>query len=171
MSATWSPPSLLGQHLPSLPSGLTGAMAQGEQGAVQGHVATQRALRFSMNPTCPACVQSDPTSSLGRGRGHRCRASTKTKPPTPVSTYCWSGKMFRAQETLPIAFRPHQTSHFLSSEAALNNRPVGGLGRRPGCWSCVALAQCMTSLSLRLPLGSLYTDNTESQRKRDRGAT
>lgn len=40
------------------------------------------------------------------------RASTETKRPKPVSVWCWSGKMVKAQEMLPIAFRPCQTSPF-----------------------------------------------------------
>lgn len=73
MSATWSPPSLLGQHLPSLPPGITGAVAQAEQGAAQGHVAAQQVLWFSMNSTCSPASRVTPQARCSTGRGHHCQ--------------------------------------------------------------------------------------------------
>lgn len=62
---TWSLPSLLGQHLPSLAPGITGAAAKGEQWGAQHHVAASRVLCFSVSSTGSACVP-------GCGGGHRC---------------------------------------------------------------------------------------------------
>lgn len=143
---------------PSLPPENTGAKAKGEQGGELGHVAAQWAFWFSMNSTGLAGDQS--TAHCPPGARQRTSLLMEGAGPTPTQIIPNSfppntslGRCSKPRGHLLSPYRSHQISLFPSSEAALKNPPRSGLGGRPRVLSCVALAQCTTSLSLLPPLG------------------
>lgn len=81
-------------------------------------------------------------------------ASIKTKHPQPSLSMAGLEAASGLRDIHITSEMPPSSSQFILSPD-LKSLTRGGLGRRPRFWSCVALAECVTSLCLQPLLGSL----------------